>query len=80
VPPVGKQLVLGANEAGTSDDQPALAVDGFCDLRFATVGVVDVLVGGFVDRCTAAWTFLMFLTAIEYCQPICSRYSKTLVF
>jgi hypothetical protein len=50
VPPVGKQLGLRADEAGAPDDQPALAVDGLGDLRFAAVGVGDVLPGGLVDR------------------------------
>ena len=47
---VGKQLGLCTNEAGTPDDQPALAVDGLGDLRLPAGGVGDVLPGGLVDR------------------------------
>ncbi len=50
VPPVGKQLGLGTDEAGAADDQPPVAVDGLGDLRFAADGVGNLLPGILVDR------------------------------
>jgi len=52
VPPVGEQLGLRAEQASAADDQPALAVGRFGDLRLASVGVVDalpVLLGDLLD-------------------------------
>jgi hypothetical protein len=45
VSPVGPQLGLRAEQTGAADDQPAVAVDGFGDLRLTVVGILDALPG-----------------------------------
>jgi len=80
VPSVGKQFGLGAEQAGSADHQPALAIRGLGDLRLPAGGVVNVLPGALVDRVDRGADLLMLRTPIEYCQPVFSRYSNTLVF
>ena len=41
VAPVGEQLGLGADQAGTAHDQPVALVAGLGDLRDAAIGVDD---------------------------------------
>jgi hypothetical protein len=57
---------------------PAVSMNG--DLRLAVVGVVDALPLSSGIASTAVRTVLIIRTPIEYCQPACSRRSKTFVF
>ena len=50
VAPGGKQLGLGADQAGAAHDQPATLVAGLGDLRQAPLGIEDVDPGVLVDR------------------------------